>query len=120
MLILTKHVITYKLYAVGIMSMLENDCELDEILIGVDLDSSPDQELDLLPDLVWRGWHPWRRPEGKCKQRGSACHETPLDINILHVLCTTIVQRSKKCVKNLELGFSHKNFLTRNIITKYF
>ena len=56
--------------------------ELDAILVGVDLMSSPGQELDLSkqllgvewshPNEAWaqRGWHPRSRSEGNCDREG--------------------------------------------------
>ena len=90
--------------------MFKDDLELDEILIGTDLESSPDLELDMLPKLVGT----------------DESHESDiilLDINI-HVLCvpfTTIVQRLinklsfKKFVARLFLLFFMRNIITRNI-----
>ena len=76
------------------------DNELDDILVGVDLTSSPGREPDLSPELsgvershpnetsAQRDWHPKRRPEGNCDREGALATNAP---SVLTIFPVTVV-----------------------------
>ena len=124
-----KHVINHNLYTVGIMSTFEDDCELDEILIGVDLESSSGRKLDLSLELVGTnrshksdimGKRGLSAPEGKCDREGALAMSTPSTLIYCVPIELQLFTTEKNCVKNSQLGFSYQIFLAQKISTKYF